>query len=108
MKTRWWMIPLAAVVAAAALVWVATGRPAVVKEPAYVPNSKAQVQRIIRELEQLSAFGEQYQTGGDGRIYLCRFVDDAPTRKSLKHSAVIYFCVPGAPAAKPAKPKPAS
>lgn len=94
----------AAAIAAIALIAV----PAASAKKPWHPNTRAQVQSIVKALDGLSSFGQQFQRGGDGEMFLCRFVDDAPTKKSLDHSAVIYYCVPVASLKPAPKPKPSA
>ena len=63
------------------------------KAPAFHPNSTADLEKAVKELSQFSAYLSEMVTDSDGAPWRCTRLDDAPTKKSLKHSVVIQYCV---------------
>lgn len=75
------------------LAGMVTAARAATRPPAYQPNTTAEIHRIIRLLDQLSAFKVESPTDSQGRKWRCRQVDDAPTITSLDRTAGVYYCV---------------
>lgn len=60
---------------------------------AYKPNPTPAVAAAVAVLDTLNPFLRTIEVS-KGKRWVCKMIDDAPTKKSLKRTAVIYYCVP--------------